>query len=229
MTRLVAFYQSSIGKKITMSLTGLFLCSFLIVHLVGNLLLLKQDGGAAFDAYSAFMSTNGAIRLLEIGLALSIVAHIISGVTVWWQNRQARPAKYDTYRLKDTTPIWARYAWATGGIVFVFLAIHLQTFVGGLRFVDEKPSAYALVAQAFSSAWYSAWYVAALVLLGYHLRHGFQSGFQTLGLRNKRYTGLIDAVAVFFWLIVPIGFAVIPIYFYFFHNVAVATMVAGGQ
>lgn len=229
MTRLVLFLQSSIGKKVTMSLTGLFLCSFLIVHLTGNLLLLKNDGGAAFDTYSEFMSTNGAIRVLEVGLALALLAHVLSGVTVWWQNRQARPAKYDTYRLKDNAPLWSRITMLTGSIVFIFLVVHLNTFVGGLRFVDEPPSAYALVAQAFSNGWYSAGYILAMVLLGYHLRHGFQSGFQTLGLRNKRYTGLIDAVAVVFWLIIPIGFAILPVYFYFFHNVAVATMVAGGQ
>ena len=117
----------------------------------------------------------------------------------------------------------------TGSVVFLFLAVHLNTFVGGLRFTSEPPSAYALVAQAFSNGWYSGGYILAMVLLGYHLRHGFQSGFQTLGLRNKRYTGLIDAVAVIFWLIIPLGFAILPIYFYFFHNVAVATMVAGGQ
>ncbi|MEK6649779.1 MAG: succinate dehydrogenase, partial [Bacteroidota bacterium] len=114
MTRLVAFYQSSIGKKITMSLTGLFLCSFLIVHLVGNLLLLKNDGGAAFDAYSTFMSTNGAIRLLEVGLVLGFLAHIISGVTVWSQNPQARPSKYGEYSLKDNSPLWSRITMLSG-------------------------------------------------------------------------------------------------------------------
>jgi succinate dehydrogenase / fumarate reductase cytochrome b subunit len=229
MNRLTSFVQSSVGKKVFMSLTGLFLCSFLVVHLVGNLTLLKNDGGAAFDAYSHFMSTNGVIRVLEVGLVLGFIIHIYAGVLVWWQNRQARPAKYAQYRLKDTTPWASRNTIVTGSVVFIFLVIHLKTFVGGLRFTDTPPSAYALVASAFSSGWYSAFYLFALVLLGYHLRHGFQSAFQTLGLRNKRYAGLLDAIAVIFWLIVPIGFAILPVYFYFFHNVSDATMALGGM
>ena len=228
MNRLVAFVQSSVGKKISMSLTGLFLCSFLLVHLTGNLTLLRNDGGATFDAYSHFMSTNGVIRVLEVGLILGLLIHIYAGVVVWWQNRQARPSKYEEYRLKDTTPWASRNTILTASGVFIFLVVHLRTFVGGLRFTDAPPSPYALVASAFSSGWYSAFYVVAIVLLGYHLRHGFQAAFQTLGLRNKRYAGLLDAIAVLFWLIVPVGFAILPIYFFFFHNVSDATMALGG-
>lgn len=211
-----------------MSLTGLFLCSFLLVHLVGNLTLLRNDGGAAFDTYSEFMSTNGVIRLLEVGLALGFVVHIAAGVTVWLQNRKARPAKYAEYRLKENSPLWSRITMLSGSTVFIFLVVHLRTFVGGLRFVDEKPSAYALVASAFTSGWYVTFYLVALVLLGYHLRHGFQAAFQTLGLRNKRYAGLLDAIGILFWLIVPLGFAVLPLYFFFFHTPSHGAMALGG-
>lgn len=229
MNRIVAFYQSSIGKKITMSLTGLFLCVFLIEHLVGNLLLLKGDEGATYDAFSAFMVGNPVIRVVEIVLFLSLIGHAISGFVVWRQNKSARPAKYDTYRLKDNSPLWSRITMLTGSMVFIFLVIHLRTFFVPMRLGDDHPSGYYLVREAFSNGAYTFFYSIALVLLAYHLRHGFQAAMQTLGLRNKKYTGLIDLVGLIFWLIIPLGFLIIPIYFYFFDNAATSTMAMGVQ
>ncbi len=213
MNNLLALYRSSVGKKIVMSLSGLFLCTFLVVHLSGNFLLFKNDGGVAFDAYSDFMSTNVVIRTMEIILFSGFIAHSISGGIIWWMNRRARPEKYRTYKLSENTGFASRHTMLTGSIVLVFLVIHLKTFWYGSRFAEVKPSMYQLVSTAFSSPSYVFFYLVALVLLGYHLRHGFQSAFQTLGLRSKKYIGLLDAVAVIFWLIIPMGFASMPVYF----------------
>jgi succinate dehydrogenase / fumarate reductase cytochrome b subunit len=80
---------------------------------------------------------------------------------------------------------------------------------------------------SFSDIWYVIFYLLALIVLGYHLRHGFQSAFQTLGLRNKKYRTLVDAFAFIVWFLIPLGFASIPIYFFLFRS-ALATVITGG-
>ena len=216
MDNLPGLFRSSIGKKVVMSLSGLFLCTFLVVHLSGNFLLFKNDGGVAFDVYSEFMSTNFFIRTIEIVLFAGFIAHIASGIVVWWANRRARPKRYRKYDLSENTGFASRHTMLTGSIVFVFLVVHLKTFWYGSRFADVKPSMYQLVTSAFSSPTYVLFYLVAMILLGYHLQHGFQSAFQTLGLRSSKYIRLLDAVAVIFWLIVPLGFASMPVYFLWF-------------
>ena len=216
MNTLLTLYRSSVGKKVVMSLSGLFLCVFLVVHLSGNFLLFKNDSGVAFDAYSEFMSTNFFTRTIEIILFAAFIGHIVSGVVVWRVNRRARPEPYGRYKLSDTTGLASRHTMLTGSIVFIFLVVHMKTFWYGSRFAAVKPSMYQLVSSAFSSSSYVFFYLIALVLLGYHLRHGFQSAFQTLGLRGKKYIGLLDAVAVIFWLLIPLGFGSMPAYFLWF-------------
>ena len=228
MNRLTSFARSSIGKKIMMSLTGLFLCTFLIEHLVGNLLLFLNDGGTAYDAYSAFMAGNPIVRTIEIVLFLSIVWHAWSGVLVWRQNKKARPVTYGSYRLHETAPLWSRITLLSGSVVFIFLVVHLKTFFVPMRLGSEHPSGYFLVQSAFSNGAYAFFYVVSMLLLAYHLRHGVQAGMQTLGLRNETYRKLIDLVGLFMWLVIPLGFAIIPIYFYFFKNMAGVAMAMGG-
>lgn len=216
MNKLVAFYNSSIGKKVTMSLTGLFLCIFLVEHLVGNLLLFRNDGGAMYQAYTEFLVGNFVIRTIEIVLFASLFGHAVSGVTVWWKNKRSRPQQYEVYRLKDNTPLASRITMLTGSLVFVFLVVHLNTFFIGSRFAETEPNMYEMITTAFSDRTYSLFYIVALAFLAYHLKHGFQSAFQTLGLNDKKYTWLINAVAVVFWLLIPIGFASLPVYFLWF-------------
>lgn len=216
MNAFIAFYQTSVGKKIVMSLSGLFLCLFLIVHVGGNLLLFVGDGGALFNAYSHFMGSNPLIRAIEVVLFLALIAHAVSGVLVWWKNRQARPANYEEYRLKDNVKVESRTPMLTTGaaVVFFFLLIHLNSFWVPERFpIGDTVLPYDRVAGKFSSPLYSGFYLVALVFVAYHLKHGFQSAFQTLGLRHRTYIGLLEIVAVFFWLIIPLTFATMPVYF----------------
>lgn len=217
MNAIVNFFQSSIGKKITMSLSGLFLCAFLVVHLSGNFLLFKNDGGVAFNSYAEFMSTNPVIRTFEIVLFAGFLIHIVSGVVVWLRNRRARPEKYEEYKIQENAKLASRITMLSGSIVFIFLVVHLRTFWVPSRITGESHNMYELVRTAFSSPYYDAFYLVALVLLGYHLRHGFQSAFQTLGMRNKPYIVLLDTLALIFWLLIPIGFATLPVYFLLLH------------
>jgi succinate dehydrogenase / fumarate reductase cytochrome b subunit len=218
MNKLAGFLLSSIGRKVLMGLTGLFLCSFLVVHLLGNFLLFREDGGAAFEAYSSFMSTNGVIRTIEIGLFLGILLHVVVGTQLWLTNRRVRPAKYSVSPGSSTSTLASRTAFVTGSVVFIFLVIHLRTFFLPARFGSRNPSMYDLVRQAFASPLYSGFYIVALILLAYHLRHGFQSAFQTFGIRGKKYQPLIEGIGYVFWLLIPIGFATMPIYFLFWKS-----------
>lgn len=229
MKSLFAFLSSSIGKKIVMSLTGLFLCTFLAEHVAGNFLLFMNDNGAMYDAYTEFMSHNIVIRTIEIVLAVSLVGHSISGVIVWLKNRRSRSENYKVYKLQENTPLASRITMITGSFIFLFLVVHLRTFFVPTRFGTEAVSPYTLVVQSFSNEWYSAFYIVALIFLSYHLRHGFQSAFQTLGLKNKKYSRLLDWLAVIFWLLIPLGFASMPIYFAFFYKAGPAAVVLGVQ
>lgn len=207
-------YQSSIGKKLTIALTGLCLCIYLIVHIGGNLLLFKNDGGAAFDKYAEILPSLPLIRIIEVVLFAIFIFHILLGTIVWFVNKRARPQKYLLNKQQVNSTFFSRWMFVTGSIIFIFLVVHVRTFWFTSRFqAGENFSMYALVRESFSSPVYSFFYVIAMVLLAFHLRHGFQSAFQTFGLKSKKYTPLIEAVGVIFWLLIPLGFAVMPIYF----------------
>jgi succinate dehydrogenase / fumarate reductase cytochrome b subunit len=205
----------SIIKKVIMSLTGLFLISFLIVHLSGNLLLFKDDGGAAFNAYAKFMSTNPIIGIMEYGLAAGFLFHIIDGIILTIQNRKARPVQYAVQKSSPASSWPARNMGISGSIILIFLIIHLKNFFVEHRLLGNETPMYDLVAQAFANPLYSIFYVVSMVLLGLHLAHGFSSAFQTLGLRHKSYFWLIRLVGLIFSIVVPAGFASMPIYFLF--------------
>ena len=128
MKKVISFYHSSVGKKILMSLAGLFLCSFLVIHLSGNLALFKNDNGESFNHYSEFMAHNPVIRSTEILLVAGFLLHMFLGGTLWLKNRAARPEKYSAYKLSDNTPFESRNTMLSGSIVLFFLIVHLKQF-----------------------------------------------------------------------------------------------------
>ena len=200
-----------------MGLSGLFLCSFLVVHLFINLFLFKQDGGATFDVYGEFMATYPLIRPLEWILFGGFLLHAFVGIWLWITNRQARPERYAVNRASENSTLASRIGFITGAFVLVFLVVHVNTFFVKSRFFPDGRTMYEIVVQAFQSPVYVGFYVVALVFLAYHLRHGFQSAFQTLGIRFEKYQPLIDAVGVVFWLLIPLAFAALPLYFLWAH------------
>ena len=214
MRTLTRIYQSSVGKKFLMGLTGILLCIYLVVHVGGNLLLFRNDGGAAFDIYAEILPNILIIRIVEVILFAVFVGHSLTGVILWILNRRARPQKYERNKPQENSSLSSRTMFLTGSIVFIFLTIHMRTFWYTSRFeAGEHFSMYRIVASAFSDPLYSGFYVVAMFLLGFHLRHGFQSAFQTFGLRSRTYATLIEAVGIIFWLLIPLAFASMPIYF----------------
>ncbi len=214
MNAILKFYQSSIGKKLVVGLTGLLLCTYLVIHLIGNLLLFRSDNGAAFNTYADILPQVLVVRIIEILLFATFLFHILTGLYVWYRNRRARPEKYAVVDAQASSALTSRIMFLTGSIVFIFLVIHMRTFWYASRYeAGEGFSMYNVVRAAFADPVYSGFYLVALILLGFHLRHGFQSALQTFGLRNRKYSLLIEWAGVIFWLVIPAAFASMPIYF----------------
>lgn len=215
---------SSIGRKLVMSLSGLFLISFLIVHLSGNFLLFKNDGGEAFNLYSKFMSTAGIIRVLEIGLVAGFLVHIYTAVVLTQRNKAARPIPYATANDNKKVSWFSKNMGISGSIILIFLILHLQNFYWRyhnwdipMTEINEEPvkDMYFLVATVFKNEWWvSPIYLLAMLLLGFHLQHGFSSAFKTLGLEHKKYTPIIQTLGNAVSILIPLGFATMPVYFW---------------
>jgi succinate dehydrogenase / fumarate reductase cytochrome b subunit len=210
------FLHSSIGRKVLMAITGLFLCSFLLIHMSGNFLLFKNDNGLEFNAYAQFMTHFPLIKFVSYITYASFILHAIDGLMLAAQNRQARPAKY---AVTPTSSTWASRNMAIlGTIILVFLVIHMKSFWFEMHFgsigtdSNGNKDLYTIVVAAFSQWWYVAFYLVSLVALSYHLLHGFQSGFQTLGLNHSKYTPLIKTIGFLVGVLIPLGFAAQPVY-----------------
>ena len=211
-------FSSSLGRKLLMALTGLFLIMFLAVHLAGNLQLLKDDGGQAFNIYSDFMGHNPLIQTISKVNFTLILIHIIWAIIISRKNRAARG---QSYAINNKSSQWSsRNMGILGTIVLIFLVVHLRHFYAALHWGSvptvtyegkEIADAYTLVSYWFAKAWYAGLYVVCMVGLAFHLWHGFASAFQTLGLNHVKYNPVINFVGRAFAIIVPALFALIPI------------------
>ncbi len=225
MSWLITFFRSSIGRKLIMSLTGIFLITFLIVHLIGNLQLLYNDGGEAFNTYAYFMTNNPLIKTISYGLYFFIVVHAIQGILLAIYNRKAKGSKYAVNTHENAS--WASKNMALLGIlVFAFLMLHMGDFWWKMKqnqldmvtyasFDAPVKDLFTRVSIAFQELWIVVAYIIGLLALMFHLLHGFDSAIQTLGIRHKKYTPLISLVGKAYSFLVPIGFAIIPLYIYF--------------
>jgi succinate dehydrogenase / fumarate reductase cytochrome b subunit len=205
-----------------MALTGLFLILFLVVHLIGNLQLLKADEGEAFNIYAKFMTSNPLIVVISYVNYALILIHIIWAILLTSRNRSARgPEGYAV--VKNSSPWTSRNMGILGTFIFIFLVIHLKGFWyemhwGGIPTKtydgEEVKDLYATVEAAYSKGWYVGIYVFSMLMLAFHLWHGFASTFQTLGLNHLKYNTAIAFVGRAFAIIVPALFALIPIWMF---------------
>ncbi|MCT4591074.1 MAG: succinate dehydrogenase cytochrome b subunit [Carboxylicivirga sp.] len=222
-------FGSSIGRKLLMSLSGLFLVVFLIVHLSINLLLLVPDGGQTFNVAANFM----ALPLIKYGLQpvllLGFLVHIIYAAILTLQNNKARgSAKYASgNNTKDV--MWAsKNMFVLGVTVLAFLVVHLADFWVPLQITHavepvtidgvEMHNTYALVNAALGEAWRVVLYVVGALGLTIHLTHGFWSAFQTLGLSNNIWRSRWTVAGIAFAWIVGLGFASIAILQFAFYQ-----------
>lgn len=221
---LLDLLSSSLGKKLIMSLTGIFLILFLTVHLIGNLQLLKGDEGKSFNLYAEFMGTNPLIQFISKGNFAIIIIHIIWALWLTRQNKVARGVQ--GYAITNKKSAWAsRNMAALGLLVLIFIVIHIKDFYWKAHFgalptqtYDGKvvKDLFSEVAFVFSQGWYAGVYVLCMIGLGFHLWHGFASAFQTLGFNHMKYNPIINFVGKAYAVIIPALFAFIPVSIFFF-------------
>jgi len=255
MSEIKQTFNSSLGKKLIMALTGLFLCTFLIVHLGGNLLLFSHDDGYGFNVYANFLTHFPPIEVIAYLLYLAILVHALYSLILTWQNRKARPVSYAAVNKSQAT--WSsKNMGLLGAILFLFIVIHMSDFwyrykySGTMGFkeyrtdlatdkttsVDYIPTSanfeksvstennieivrvkdlHARVASSFSNLLYVIFYVIAMGAVAFHLLHGFQSAFRTLGWTHRKYTPIVEFIGTWlFAVIIPIGFALMPVVYY---------------
>jgi len=217
-TNQAGFLQSSLGKKMLMSLTGLFLISFLVIHATLNSFIFFNDGGVMFNEGSEFMAHNPVIRVIEIVLFLGIILHIIQALILTMQNNKARTIKYAVNNGKANSTWYSRSMGLLGTLLLLFLIIHLKHFWVVSRFTDEissgKETLFGEMKEVFANPYVVIIYLAGVVSLGYHLLHGFQSAFQTLGLNHPKYTPVIKKIGICFSIVITLVFASMPIAMY---------------
>lgn len=268
-----ALLKSSLAKKYWMALTGLFLCLFLVGHLVGNLQLIFGDA-SKFNEYAFFMTTNPAVKVLSYLTYISILFHAIDGIVLTVQNKKARPIGYAKNNAAANSSFSSRNMAILGTLLLVFIVTHMVNFWAKMHFdkgmplqvievsIGEGQPAMALyktvqeqhipvsaienqqltikgtgfyqgdlkVADGYKDLHkitvaffkdeslglvYTILYVLAMAVLAFHLSHGFASAFQSLGINNPKYNGLIKGAGKLFAYLVPALFAIIPLYIHF--------------
>jgi len=225
------FFTSSVGKKLVMSLTGISLILFLVVHVGLNACIWANDGGEMFNKAAHFMGSAIVIRILEIGLFAGIFLHIIQGYVLTAQNNNRRPVNYAVDYGNKGSKWYSRSMGLLGTLLLLFLIMHIYHFwtpsrLGGIAsihslepvtYMDGKEihNLYAEMLKVFQGNLpIVILYVLGCISLAYHLMHGFQSSFRTLGVHNKRYIVLIKATGMAFSVIVPFVFAMMPVSMY---------------
>ena len=257
MSWLTKTLSSSIGKKVLMSLTGLFLCTFLLVHLIGNLQLFKNDDGYAFNKYAVFMTTFPLIKIVSYVNYALILFHAFWGLYLEYQNRKARPVAYAVVR--NQSSFSSRNMAILGTILLVYIVVHMGDFwykfhneplpyvqytenvtsgeivattmdsgyTQEVKMVEKSNEAagthtvivkdlYQEVGVSFQNPLLVIFYIIGMFAVAYHLYHGFQSAFQTLGWNHPKYTPLVKFIGTWvFAIAIPLGFAAMPIFFFF--------------
>ena len=204
---------SSIIRKFIMALSGLFLIIFLITHLVINSLTLASSKDL-FNEAAHFMATNPIIYAMQYVLALGFIIHIGMGIKLTIQNKRARSQEYVYNKMSKNTDLSSRSMIVSGGLVIVFLALHLRDYFYQMKFVGlpEGTTDYDLVVNLFTNPYYTAVYVIAFIVLGVHLNHGFKSAFQSMGANHKKYNPLIKIVSTAYSIVIALGFSTIAIF-----------------
>ncbi len=211
-------FTSSVGKKLVMAFTGIFLILFLIVHAGLNACIWANDGGEMFNKGAHFMGANWVPRLLEIGLFAGLILHIIQGLMLEFSNRGKKAIGYAVSYSKGSK-WYSRSMGLLGTLVLLFLVLHLYHFWLPNRshqgfLLGEEINLYEKMKLEFSELWVVIVYAVGCLSLGYHLAHGFQSAFRTLGMHNKRYNVLITSIGYGFSIFIPLAFAMMPVSFY---------------
>ena len=205
----------SISKKIFVALLGVFLSIFLLFHAAANLCILRQDGGAWYNAFCDFMGTNYVIKVFEIILLGAFLLHMVLTIWIAFTNRMARPKGYHKAQRSKTHTGSKLQVW-TGILIFVCLLLHFMDFYfvkiglvnGNLNFYEQAHEKFQIPHIAMS-------YLVFFVVVWFHMRHGFAAMFQTLGLYNYKYGKAIEIFGIIFATVVCLMFTAVVVGVYF--------------
>jgi succinate dehydrogenase / fumarate reductase cytochrome b subunit len=212
MNKILAFWRSTVGKKVVMAVTGIIGIGYVIIHIAGNMMAFK--GAEAMDGYANMLHTSGAelLWVARVILLASVILHVVAAYQLTRISQAARPQKYVERQPQVSTYASRLMRW--GGVVLLaFIIFHILHFTTGHvrpgTFVEHRP--YINVVTSFKVWWVSAFYLIAMAFLGLHLFHGTWSSVRTLGAtgrsKNPLHRSIAIAIATFAWL----GFSIIPI------------------
>jgi succinate dehydrogenase / fumarate reductase cytochrome b subunit len=199
---------SSIGKKLMMAITGLSFCAFLAAHLAGNLTI--YAGQNTFNSYAEHLHSLGPlVTVAELGLLMFAVIHVLTGLTLFYQNTTARGGRYAVNKKGGGRTIGSATMPYTGILLLVFVVVHLINF----HFVDKSNTTiFQIVSEKFTNPLWVIIYMAAMIIAAVHVSHGFWSAFQSIGANHSKYMPIIMVFSIIFSLIIAVGFGLIPLY-----------------
>ncbi len=236
-----ALLKSSLAKKYWMAATGLFLCLFLVGHLAGNLQLLMKfspESATQFNEYAYFMTHNILIKIMSYVTYVSILFHAVDGILLTIANKKARPMGYAMSNPSANSTWSSRNMALLGTLILAFIIMHMAHFWAKMHF-SELPKwpgkggvvmndLYTIVIYFFRQDGMGiVWcfiYLVGMISLSFHLLHGFQSAFQSVGIRHAKYTPMIKQIGFGFAILIPLAFAIIPFYIHFVLDVPEAYM-----
>ena len=216
------YFNSKIFQKALAALSGGFLILFLIGHLAGNLQLFipGELGKKQFNAYALFMTTNPAVMVLSYLTYFSILLHSTLTIFLTLKSRSVRPVKYLVNSGLSNSTWSSRNMAFLGTVLLIFLIVHLRSFWYEMHFgeigLDKwgNKDLYTVTVTAFDNIFYTTFYVISMIMLAFHLHHGVESAFQTLGLNTLKYEKTIKFIGQGIAVVIPLVFATIPITLY---------------
>ena len=215
MTNLKSFLSSTIGKKVLVAITGIRFCLFLLFHLVNNLVIYTGEENFNY-LVSSLEKIKPLIRLLEVVLLTILVVHISNSVYLSIQSRKSGNQTSLSNVKKSNAPLSSRTMLFTGSVLFIFIVVHLSTFWFNFQLTDDHDAYYNMVTNSaigFGNIFITILYLVAMVILGFHLKHGFSSAIQTLGIKDTSIGKVVSTIGVVFWLFIPAGFFSIAFWF----------------
>ncbi len=210
----ISIFNTTIGKKLLVASTGLMVCLFLVFHLINNLIIFT--GPENFNQLvAALEKIKPLIRIMEILLVIIFFTHIYNSLLLTIESRRSRNDSYIKLSSSSST-IYSRTMFFSGSILFIFIVTHLSTIWFNFQNIDDHDKYYYLVTESvygFGNIFITILYLLSMILLGFHLRHGFQSAFKTLGVQNSKFDKILNVVSIFFWFLIPLGFFSIAFWF----------------
>ncbi|MBD0332628.1 MAG: succinate dehydrogenase cytochrome b subunit [Chitinophagaceae bacterium] len=226
------FFTSAIGRKIVMALTGLFLISFLVIHVGLNSCIFNDlpffnpnDNGSMFNRAAHFMGSSLVVRIIEIGLFLLFLLHIIQGYVVEVKNRSRRGEGYKISMGNRGSTWMSRSMAILGTLIFLYLIMHIAHFWIPSRITNKlQPATYGGIEthnlflrmyEVFQNPVIVILYLIGVISLAFHLWHGFHSAFRSVGVHNRKYLVMLKGLGYAFTIIVCLLFALMPVSMYF--------------